>query len=213
MRYLNATSFQRFLAYLIDYFVILFISSIILSFVPFYTVQSEAMMDMLESFMVNPEADIILAVNLLRTASICLLVQSLVMVPLIIVYQVVLPRCWKSQTLGRLIAGVRVMKHDKDEVPSVGKLILRETIGGFILNTLLIQTMIVPLLNLILSRERGRSLADLIGGTRLVDYKLAKLEEKSNYKPNENVIDVEFNEVKEPEIIEQEEVETEYKVF
>jgi hypothetical protein len=62
------------------------------------------------------------------------------------------------------------------------------------------------------SRNRGRSLADMISKTRLIDYKLAQmmgLEEEIIEENNNDFINAQYKEVHQ----EDEEVETDYKVF
>ena len=216
MKYHNAMSFQRFLAYIIDYFIIMIVATFILGFIPLYVAQSEIMFDAYETLLYTMEmTDLTLAITLLKSASICILLQCAVFIPLILAYQVILPIFWKHQTLGRLVAGVRVMKLTKDEKPSVGSLLVRELVGGFIFNTLFAQSLVFPILNYVFSRNRGRSLSDMISKTRLVDYKLAKAQSEIfgntfEEPKNEDFINAEYKEVYKQN---EEEVETEYKVF
>lgn len=215
LKYHNAMSIQRFLAFFIDYFLVGLVATLILGFIPLYEFHSNEMIDLSTAFLSSTDIDLVLAINLLRSAGICLLFQVAIYVPIIVLYQIVLPLLWKHQTVGRLVAGVRVMKLNKDEKPGVGSLIVRELVGGFIFNTLFIQTFVLPILNYIFSRNRGRSLADMISKTRLIDYKLAKAEENvfgtvHEEPKQEDFINAEFNEVNTEN---NEEVETEYKVF
>ena len=213
MKYNNAMSFQRFLAFIIDYFVIYFIAFIILSFIPLYKFHSNEMIDLYTAFLTTVDlTDLDLALNLLKSAIICLGLMSVVYIPLIVIYQIVLPIFWDKQTLGRWVAGVRVMSLDENK-PKVASLVVRELVGGFIFNTLFIQSLVFPILNYMFSRNRGRSLADMISKTKLVDYKLAKQQESIfgttfEETKNEDVINAEYKEV-----YKDEEVETEYKVF
>ena len=48
--------------------------------------------------------------------------------------KIILPIFWDKQTLGRWAAGVRVMKLSSNGKPSVGSLLVRELVGGFIFN-------------------------------------------------------------------------------
>ena len=61
------------------------------------------------------------------------------------------------------------------------------------------------------SRNRGRSLADMISKTRLVDYKLAQMMgfEEEIIEENNDFINAEYKEVHQ----EDEDVETDYQVF
>ena len=207
-------SFQRFLAFIIDYLVIYFVAFIILGFIPLYEFHSKEMLDLYTAFLTTVDlTDLTLAINLLKSSLICLGLMCVVYIPLMVIYQIVLPIFWDKQTLGRWVAGVRVMKLASDEKPSVGSLIVREIVGGFIFNTLFIQSLVMPILNYMFSRNRGRSLADMISKTKLVDYKLAKQQESIfgttfEETKNEDIINAEYKEV-----YKDEEVETEYKVF
>ena len=213
MKYHNAMSFQRFLAFIIDYLIIYFVAFMILGFIPLYEFHSNEMLDLYTAFLTTTDlTDLTLAINLLKSSLICLGLMCVVYIPLIVIYQIVLPIFWEKQTLGRWAAGVRVMKLTKNEKPSVGSLIVRELVGGFIFNTLFIQSLVMPILNYMFSRNRGRSLADMISKTRLVDYKLAQmmgLEEEIIEENNNDFINAQYKEVHQ----EDEEVETDYKVF
>ena len=212
MKYYNATSSQRFLAFMIDYFIITSVASFILTFIPLYTFYANQLTDLLTVFLASEILDETIMMDLLRSAWVCVGLQTIVMLPLIIGYQVVLPLFWKHQTVGRLAAGVRVMKKDSSEKPSVVSLLVREIIGGYVFNNLLSQTFILPILNYVFSRNRGRSLSDMISKTRLVDIKLAKLQglDENFVEENSDIIDADYNDVNRKD---DEEVETEYKVF
>ena len=134
-----------------------------------------------------------------------------VFVPLMLVYQVIVPMFWAKQTVGRMVAGVRVMKLNSSEKPGFGSLLVRELVGGYIFNTLLSSTFVFPILNYMFSRNRGRSLADMISKIRLVDYKLAQMMgfEEEIIEENNDFINAEYKEVHQKD----EDVETDYKVF
>ena len=213
MKYHNAMSLQRFLAFIIDYFVIYSIAYIILSFIPLYAFHSNEMIDLYTALMTTLDlTDLDLAIALLKSAGICFGIMCAVYIPLILIYQVIIPMYWDKQTLGRWAIGVRVMGLDNKKA-SVGKLMVRELVGGFIFNTLFIQSLVFPILNYLFSRNRGRSLSDMISKTKLIDYKLAKAQEQIfgmtfEEPKDEDVINADYKEV-----YKDEDVETEYKVF
>lgn len=213
MKYHNAMSYQRFLAFIIDFFIINLVATFILNLIPLYVFHSEQLMDMYsgmtEMIMNN---DIESLIELLKSACILLLLQTAVFVPIIFVYQIILPMFWKPQTLGRLVAGVRVMRLNSDEKAGIGSLMVRELVGGYIFNVMFVQSFVIPILNYVFSRNRGRSLADMISKTRLVDYKLAKMmgvDEMVEEQPE--FINADYKEVNKEE--NKDDYDTDYTVF
>ena len=213
MKYHNAMSYQRFLAFIIDFFIINLVATLILNLIPLYVFHSDQLMDMYsgmtEMIMNN---DIESLIELLKSACILLLLQTAVFVPIIFVYQIILPMFWKPQTLGRLVAGVRVMKLNSNEKAGIGSLMVRELVGGYIFNIMFVQSFVIPILNYVFSRNRGRSLADMISKTRLIDYKLAKMmgvDEMVEEQPE--FINADYKEVNKEE--NKEDYDTDYTVF
>ena len=213
MKYHKAMSYQRFLAFIIDFFIINLVATLILNLIPLYVFHSEQLMDMYsgmtEMIMNN---DIESLIELLKSACILLLLQTVVFVPIIFVYQIILPMFWKPQTLGRLVAGVRVMRLNSDEKAGIGSLMVRELVGGYIFNVMFVQSFVIPILNYVFSRNRGRSLADMISKTRLVDYKLAKMmgvDEMVEEQPE--FINADYKEVNKEE--NKDDYDTDYTVF
>ena len=212
MKYHNAMSYQRFLAFIIDAIIINIVASTILMFIPAYSQHSEVVVNGYAELMNMVDVNIDQLINLLKSAFIIIGLHVAVFVPLMLIYQVIVPMFWEKQTVGRMVAGVRVMKLNSFEKPGLGSLLVRELVGGYIFNTLLSSTFVLPLLNYMFSRNRGRSLADMISKTRLVDYKLAQmmgLEEEIIEENNNDFINAQYKEVHQ----EDEEVETDYQVF
>ena len=212
MKYHNAMSYQRFLAFIIDAIIVNIVASTILMFIPAYSQHSEVVVNGYAELMNMVDVNIDQLINLLKSAFIIIGLHVAVFVPLMLIYQVIVPMFWKKQTVGRMVAGVRVMKLNSSEKPGLGSLLVRELVGGYVFNTLLSSTFVLPLLNYMFSRNRGRSLADMISKTRLVDYKLAQmmgLEEEIIEENNNDFINAQYKEVHQ----EDEEVETDYQVF
>lgn len=212
MKYHNAMSYQRFLAFIIDAIIINIVASTILMFIPAYSQHSEVVVNGYAELMNMVDVNIDQLINLLKSAFIIIGLHVAVFVPLMLIYQVIVPMFWEKQTVGRMVAGVRVMKLNSSEKPGLGSLLVRELVGGYVFNTLLSSTFVLPLLNYMFSRNRGRSLADMISKTRLVDYKLAQmmgLEEEIIEENNNDFINAQYKEVHQ----EDEEVETDYQVF
>ena len=212
MKYHNAMSYQRFLAFIIDAIIVNIVASTILMFIPAYSQHSEVVVNGYAELMNMVDVNIDQLINLLKSAFIIIGLHVVVFVPLMLIYQVIVPMFWEKQTVGRMVAGVRVMKLNSSEKPGLGSLLVRELVGGYIFNTLLSSTFVLPLLNYMFSRNRGRSLADMISKTRLVDYKLAQmmgLEEEIIEENNNDFINAQYKEVHQ----EDEEVETDYQVL
>ena len=211
MKYHNAMSYQRFLAFIIDAIIVNIVASTILMFIPAYSQHSEVVVNGYAELMNMVDVNIDQLINLLKSAFIIIGLHVVVFVPLMLIYQVIVPMFWEKQTVGRMVAGVRVMKLNSSEKPGLGSLLVRELVGGYIFNTLLSSTFVLPLLNYMFSRNRGRSLADMISKTRLVDYKLAQMMgfEEEIIEENNDFINAEYKEVHQKD----EDVETDYKVL
>lgn len=211
MKYHNAMSYQRFLAFIIDAIIINIVAGTILKFIPAYSQHSKIVVNGYTELMNMVDVNIDQLINLLKSAFIIIGLHVVVFVPLMLIYQVIVPMFWKKQTVGRMVAGVRVMKLNSSKKPGLGSLLVRELVGGYIFNTLLSSTFVLPLLNYMFSRNRGRSLADMISKTRLVDYKLAQMMglEEEIIEENNDFINAEYKEVHQKD----EDVETDYKVF
>ena len=211
MKYHNAMSYQRFLAFIIDAIIVNIVASTILKFIPAYSQHSEVVVNGYTELMNMVDVNIDQLINLLKSAFIIIGLHVVVFVPVMLIYQVIVPMFWKKQTVGRMVAGVRVMKLNSSEKPGLGSLLVRELVGGYIFNTLLSSTFVLPLLNYMFSRNRGRSLADMISKTRLVDYKLAQMMgfEEEIVEENNDFINAEYKEVHQKD----EDVETDYKVL
>ena len=204
-------SYQRFLAFIIDAIIVNIVASTILMFIPAYSQHSEVVVNGYTELMNMVDVNIDQLINLLKSAFIIIGLHVVVFVPLMLIYQVIVPMFWEKQTVGRMVAGVRVMKLNSSEKPGLGSLLVRELVGGYIFNTLLSSTFVLPLLNYMFSRNRGRSLADMISKTRLVDYKLAQMMgfEEEIIEENNDFINAEYKEVHQKD----EDVETDYKVL
>ncbi|MDE6047815.1 MAG: RDD family protein [Anaeroplasmataceae bacterium] len=215
MKYLNARSSQRFIAYLIDYILISLLVSFVLCFIPVYNQSADAVRDYYKAFLEGTVPnDISELTNVLKHAGIVLGLKLLLEIPVYALYLVVLPYFWEKQTLGRWAMHLRVISKDESKA-KLTNLLLREMVGGLILLNLLSSSIVIPILFWYFSSTTGRSLADMIGGTRLIDDRFinqdflgddAIFEEK-------DYVDASFTEIKEEPKEEPAEEDTEYKVF
>ena len=187
MKYLNATPQQRFLAYFIDYAIIGFVSDIILNnfIYPAVKIDTELLQNKLTSFYESLYNGSIDLVTMEQILVICLLIIGftvLVTVVLAFIYFCIIPLFWEKQTVGRLAASVKVVSMKDEGKVGFGWLFLREIIGGCILTNLFGSSLVIPVvLTIVFSINKGRSLADMIGRTRLVNTKMIV-----NQTPNYN---------------------------
>lgn len=216
MKYLNARSSQRFLAFLIDYFLIGLIVSLIISFIPAYKESSEVIMNYYKSFMEGTISDNLdELMQILKHAGIVLGLRLLLEIPLYILYLVILPYFWDKQTIGRWAMHLKVIAKDESKAkPS--NLLLRELVGGLVLLNLLSSSIVIPVLFWYFSSTTGRSLADMIGGTRLIDDRFINqdfFQDEQSVSEERDFVDASFKEVEEEAPEEPNEEDTEYKVF
>lgn len=208
MRYRNAGCGRRFLAYLIDFFLIGIVSAFILSLIPYFSNKVNEFVVAFNAYIESAEAgnlDEALYNTVLSYSTRIAGITFLGMLPVVFLYLVVLPYFWKYQTLGRLLMRIKVVNLMDEENPSFAKLVLREIVG-FLVYNFLSSTFIFLILIWYFS-IRGRSLADLIGGTRLVDAAAIQTEEE-----HRDYMDAHFKEV-DSTPKEEENTETDYKVF
>ncbi|MDE6656577.1 MAG: RDD family protein, partial [Anaeroplasmataceae bacterium] len=179
-----------------------------------YTHAMEAVMNFYKSYLSgNISTDFEELRNVMKSAGTMLGIKILFDLPIYTLYLVVLPYFWEKQTLGRCIMHLKVISKDESKAKPVN-LILRELVGGLLLLNLLSSSIIIPILYWYFSASTGRSLADMIGGTRLIDDRYINQDylykEEDSYEDREYV-DASFTEVSEKE--EPADEDTDYKVF
>lgn len=207
----DARSIQRFLAYFIDMLIIQVVLQIILRFIPAYQNALKAVNDYYSEYLnmtiVDIDSTIAMYQAFLKSQGISLLV----LLPIYAIYFVLIPYFWQYQTIGRLAMGLRVVKITNEEKVGVKELILREIIGGYLLYHVLGISFIIIIITWVFSSTRGRSVADFIGSTRLINTRIVKPEpENPIYEKQErDYIDAKFKEVHE----EQDSNDDQYKVF
>ncbi len=202
MKYFNATCVQRFFTYLIDFFIITTIASLIARVIPAYSQNVAIFQEDLEIIfnqVVADNVDLLLYEEMVKAGLIYMGILLSITLLVTFLYLVVLPYYWPTQTVGRLIMGVKVINLRGNERVSFGKLALRELVGSFLLYQVLGNTLILTLLNWYYCATRGRSFADMIGGTRLVYVRGGTIDESND--PNDknsdyDYVDAEFHEVK-----------------
>ncbi|MDE7384410.1 MAG: RDD family protein [Anaeroplasmataceae bacterium] len=215
MKYLNARSSQRFIAYLIDYILISLLVSFVLSLIPVYNQSADAVMNYYKAFLEGTMSDDLSELaNVLKHAGIVLGLKLLLEIPVYALYLVVLPYFWEKQTLGRWAMHLRVISKNESKA-KLTNLLLREMVGGLVLLNLLSSSIVIPILFWYFSSTTGRSLADMIGGTRLIDDRYINqdfLDEEPIFE-EKDYVDASFTEIKEEPKEEPAEEDTEYKVF
>ncbi|MBD5390812.1 RDD family protein [bacterium] len=216
MKYMNARSGQRFLAYLVDVTLIGMVVNIIVSFIPAYTqninLAAEYYEALLEGNIITPDYQML--ASILKGAVIALGIMLAIEIPFHILYFIVLPYFWEKQTIGRLLMHVKVVTKS-EEKPKISHLILREFVGGFIILRIFSVSVILPLVYWYLCSSTGRSLSDTIGGTRLVDTRFINVDflHKEKEEMEKDYVDATFKDVTEENQNSSEEDEIDYKVF
>lgn len=213
MVHYNVTSGQRFMAFIIDYIIISVVSGLITSVIPQYNEKYnnliEIYMAIMEDASILENDEIIL--GFFKNALFILGIASAILGVIYLLYFVVLPLFWSKQTIGRLVFNIRVVKNDNCQKPTIGNLLLREIVAGFIIYNFL--SSIILIVNIFVCMNGGRSIADSIGKTRLV---YARALEVNNEMNNSNdYIEAEFKEVNslDDESNKDSNEEEEYRVF
>ena len=212
MKYINARTTQRFIAYLVDFILIQLVTSFILSLIPAYGDNMTLILDFYRDMMqgnITEDLEVLNAV--MKGAAKVLGIMMLIQIPIYVLYLVVLPYFWQKQTLGRWMMHVKVVSLTEEKV-KIPNLLLRELVGGYLFLNILSGFLVFPLLYWYFSATTGRSLSDMVGKTRLVDSLVTRsFEEESAEKPFQNdYIDAV---VEEAPAKESKDEDTEYKVF
>lgn len=204
MRINDARCLRRFFAYLIDMFLIGTVTSLILLGVPIYQELADRYQTLYQEYTDAVLNGVIGTDYYTELLQIKIKMDGLtcaVMFPLMVLYLVILPHFWKAQTVGRLAMGLRVMTIDEKEV-GWKALCLRELVGGFLCYQVLGSIIVLPILTWVYSATRGRSLADMIGGTRLINIHIEKPEEPKS-EEQRDFVDAKFKEVQQEETSEE----------
>ena len=216
MRHDNATNFQRFMAFFIDFMLLSIVSGLILSFIPVYQKNYTIVLNYFQQIMEGTFVeDLATLKNILFSALKMLGIKISFELPIFFLYLVVLPYFWKPQTLGRAAKRLRVISQNEEKA-GIGKLALRELIGGYLLLNVLGGSFVFIFLTWYFSMTTGRSLADMIGGTRLIEERRASLDDLSE---DEGSISKDYVEATFKDVTESEETssdansESEYDVF
>lgn len=217
MKYLNARAMQRFLAYLVDVTLISMVVSFIVNFIPAYTnnlnLVAEYYAALLEGNIINPDYNELFTI--LKCALAAMGIMLAIEIPFYILYLVVLPYFWEKQTLGRWLMHVKVISKTEEKA-KISNLILRELVGGFVVLRIFSASVFLPFIYWYLSVSTGRTLSDMIGGTRLVDTRFIRsdfLHPEDEFKEEKDYVDATFRDVTEEKNDSSAEEDTEYKVF
>lgn len=168
MEYRNVTCTRRFLAFLVDTLIVMGIANLILFFIPLYKEQNKIFLESYWEYIINSDVDFALLETLFKSMVISTGIHLLVVLPLTFLYYVVLAYFWDKQTIGRLLIGAKIITYRGEEKPSFSRFILRELVGGYLCMNAMGKGVVYYIVTWILSANSGRSLADYIGGTRLV---------------------------------------------
>ena len=212
MRFRYATNNQRFLTYLIDFLIIEAllsgITAVIFKLMNFDVSMNDTILEQLmaEAVKALETGDMTNYFNyymeFLKYSLVELGVQISCALLIVVGYFIVLPKLWKKQTVGRLVANTRVVMTDTNE-PNLKALVLREFVGTFILYFCV--GLIAYIITWVFVNKENRSLVDKISGTILVHNVLVAEEapkQENNQSYQDDYIDAKFKEVEEPEVVE-----------
>lgn len=214
MKHLNASGSSRFLAYMLDYAIINFVTEIILSYIiyPIAKIDINLLAQKMQIFTENMAVGVLdyeLVNQILTLALIQIGFTTAVMIPLVVGYLCILPYFWEKQTIGRMAAHLKVVNFKDEGKVSFPKLLLREIVGGYLLTYVLCSSFMIPLIIVVyMSTTTGRSLADKVGGTRLINLRFVISEEGhfdffSSHEQNSDYVDAKFTDVNEEVVEEQ----------
>ncbi|MDE7263298.1 MAG: RDD family protein [Anaeroplasmataceae bacterium] len=195
MKYADAKISQRLIAYILDTLCVGIVAILLICLIPAFNQHVNHIVEFYEERFfenIEPTSDIFLSFL------ICLGIAYAVHIPLYTIYFVLLPSFWKKQTLGRFLMGVQVVTKAETKA-KITNLLARELVGAILLN-LLSGGMLLLLIYWYLCMSTGRSLADMAGGTRLIDSKRMNSDYVENDKKTTfdgDYVDATFTEVKE----------------
>lgn len=192
--YYRASSFQRFCAYTIDMLLLSTLCTHIVSGI-FILVNynSDIITECLQNltYEIQNDGDIDTIYQLLIEIIRRYAFEFAVMIPtylvLDILYLVILPHFWKKQTLGRLVAGCKVVAKNGDL--RFSRLLLRELVGTFLFYQVFGYLGIF--ISAILVFAFDRSIVDIISKTSMVNARIAVVNpnnssQYNNYNNNSN---------------------------
>lgn len=195
MKYEDAKISQRLIDYIIDSFCLGLISILIIIFIPAFYQNTNAILEFYkDSFTMDIEP----TTEVLISCLICIGIVYAVYLPLYALYFIIVPKVWKKQTLGRFILHISVVTKDEQPV-KITNLLARELVGAILLQ-LFSGGIFLLLVYGYLCMTSGRSLADMAGGTRLIDLRQLKpdfVEKENSSRNDDDYVDATFTEVKE----------------
>lgn len=219
--YLGVTPSRRFLAFIIDFFIIMLIASFITFGILFLIKFDFNRYNTLQDWLINSYYDIAflnsqssqteMMNNLKEFAGLYFIIEGIrlaVAFVLYFLYLVILPYFFKYQTVGRLAVKAKVIyEKNPEEKLKFSTLVLREMVGSFLCYSLF---NILGFISMILAVASGKSIVDRISKTNMVlDIKIpvneefkarffTNMEENNNdYKEEKDYIDAEVKEINE----------------
>ena len=179
----KSTGGQRFLAFIIDLFLVAVVigifSAIVLlltgfDFEAYNKAQSEYLTDYILYMQYNTEEYYDSFRNALQeyySYSVHFyLVLDLIALVVFVPYFIVLPHFWEKQTIGRMVVKVKVISHRGKIKPSIKQLIVREIAGTWLLYLVssFFMSGFLVIISALFAAIGGRSIVDAISGTDLV---------------------------------------------
>lgn len=175
MKHTDSSTMRRFGAYLLDLIIMSVFISIFAAIIIFpNTKADDEMLRILEEIANDPylSDDAMARFSSEFMAHTRTLILPILGLHLVVrtLYMCVLPYFWSKQTLGRLITNTRVVFIQEEAKVSFPRLLLRELLGGLIITEWISGMTIILLIAVIVyTCSTKRSVADVVGGTRLIN--------------------------------------------
>lgn len=190
-----ASKFQRAITYIIDFFIISTVVTLLSQLIFLILPIDMRMMDFHYEMILEEFDNITNAIldestydygamfnhfgEYLKYAGISMLVNGLLYLIMVVGYLIILPIFWDKQTIGRLVTKVKVVSVDGNN-PSTKQIILRELVGSWLLYLVIGGPLIF--ISAVIALAKGRSIIDYIAKTNLVSL----LEEVKPVESNDN---------------------------
>lgn len=203
-----ASKFQRAITYIIDFFIMSTVVTLLSQLIFLILPIDMSMMDFHYEMILKEFDNITNAIldestydygamlnhfgEYLKYAGISVLVNGLLYLIMVVGYLIILPIFWDKQTIGRLVTKVKVVSVDGNN-PSTKQIILRELVGSWLLYLVIGGPLIF--ISAVIALAKGRSIIDYIAKTNLVSLLEEVKPVESNDNNNDDYVEASFKDV------------------
>ena len=203
-----ASKFQRAITYIIDFFIMSTVVTLLSQLIFLILPIDMSMMDFHYEMILKEFDNITNAIldestydygamlnhfgEYLKYAGISMLVNGLLYLIMVVGYLIILPIFWDKQTIGRLVTKVKVVSVDGNN-PSTKQIILRELVGSWLLYLVIGGPLVFISAGIALAK--GRSIIDYIAKTNLVSLLEEVKPVETNDNNNDDYVEASFKDV------------------